>query len=722
MDPRIISFFSTKGGVGKTLISLNIAVALSLREKKVLLLDLDLGGPQASSKMLGIQSKYYLYSLIGHVKEFQEKKRNIHNYLAHFQQNLSFLPSIAKISQKVHINPEGLKNFLSFLKTEFDYIIIDAGNNLSDNLISAFDISNLIFLILTPDILSVYQTEWLLDTLQSIGFPLEMIKIILNRSESKGSISWPEIKALLPSEIMALIPSEGKLVGLAVNRGIPVVVDSPTSKITLAIDKLAKDLVERKQLYIEHKTLSKIRLSREEFGEQDEQFWQKIGLMEKAEAIELKEEEDQIIRFKQKIHNALLEHLDLKKLPVETYTYSPQKMAEFKEKTERAIANIISKEAGGFISSLEVRKKITKEVVDEALALGPLEDLLKDPSITEIMVNNKDQVYIERKGKIILTSKKFTGNEQVKLVIERILAPLGRRIDESTPYVDARLPDGSRVNSIISPLSLTGPTLTIRKFSRERYGMQDLVSRFGSLTPDMALFLDAAVKSRKNILVSGGTGSGKTTFLNILSSGIPEDERIITIEDSAELKLDQIHWVRLESRPPNIEGRGEITIKDLFRNTLRMRPDRIIVGEVRGNEVLDMLQAMNTGHDGSMSTIHANSTHDVLIRLDSMILMSGVELPIRSIREMISSALNLIVHTARLSDGSRKVVAITEVVDMLDDVHINMQDIFQFRQTGVDEKGAVKGYFTSVGYIPTFYDEMIARGISLSREIFIPKE
>ncbi|MDD3296168.1 MAG: CpaF family protein, partial [Candidatus Omnitrophica bacterium] len=375
-----------------------------------------------------------------------------------------------------------------------------------------------------------------------------------------------------------------------------------------------------------------------------------------------------------------------------------------------------------FISSLEVRKKVTKEILDEALALGPLEDLLKDGTITEVMVNNKDQIYVERNGKIYLTSKKFTSNEQVRIVIERILAPLGRRIDESVPYVDARLPDGSRVNAIISPLSLTGPTLTIRKFARQRYRMDDLVNKFGSLTEDMALFLDGAVKSRKNILVSGGTGSGKTTFLNILSEYIPEQERIVTIEDSAELKLDQTHWIRLESRPPNIEGRGEITTRDLFKNTLRMRPDRIIVGEVRGHEVIDMLQAMNTGHDGSMSTVHANTTHDVLIRLDSMILMSGIELPIRSIREMISSAINIIVQTARLSDGSRKVIAITEITGMLDETHINLQDIFYYRQTGVDKDGKVQGYFTSLGYIPSFYEEMRARGIEVPREIFISKE
>ncbi|MBN3039879.1 MAG: Flp pilus assembly complex ATPase component TadA [Candidatus Omnitrophica bacterium] len=722
MAARVISFFSPKGGVGKTLFSLNTAVSLSLKKKKVLLLDFDLGAPQATSKLLGIEPKYCLFNLIGHVEEFKEKKRNIHNYLAHYKNDLSFLPSISKIAQRSKITSQNIKDFISVVKDEFDFVIMDAGSHMTDNLLAAFDSSGLIILILTPDLLSVYQTEWTLDTLQSIGFPLSMIKILLNRADSKGSISWQEIKVLLPSGIISLAPSDGKTVGLAVNRGIPVVIDSPNSKIAQCINKLAEDLLIRSELYIEHKQLTELRVAKEEFFEPQEAFWEKIGLVDKSVKIDLREEEDEVIKFKRKVHKQLIDELDLKRLSIEVFAYNPARMKELRKKAERIIANIISQEAGGFISSLEVRKKITKEILDEALAFGPLEDLLKQPEVTEVMVNNKDQVYIERNGKIYLTSKKFTGNEQVRIVIERILAPLGRRIDESVPYVDARLPDGSRVNAIIAPLSLTGPTLTIRKFARQRFYMDDLINRFGSLTPEMAQFLDACVKARKNILVSGGTGSGKTTFLNILSSFIPETERIVTIEDSAELKLDQTHWVRLESRPPNIEGRGEITIRDLFRNTLRMRPDRIIVGEVRSNEVIDMLQAMNTGHDGSMSTIHANTTHDVLIRLDSMILMSGVELPIRAIREMIASALDVIVQTARMSDGSRKVVAITEVVGMLDDMHVNLQDIFYYRQTGVDDDGNVKGYFTSLGYIPTFYDEIRARGIELPREIFISKE
>jgi pilus assembly protein CpaF len=381
------------------------------------------------------------------------------------------------------------------------------------------------------------------------------------------------------------------------------------------------------------------------------------------------------------------------------------------------ISNFLTEEAGSFISSLEVRKKLVKEILDEALSLGPLEDLLADPAITDIMVNNKDEVYIERYGKIELTSKKFISNEQVRTIIERIIAPIGRRIDESVPMVDARLPDGSRVNAIIPPLSLTGPYLTIRKFRKERYKIQDLIE-LKTLSPAMAEFIKACVVSRKNTIVSGGTGSGKTTVLNVLSEFIPEVERIVTIEDAAELKLHQEHWIRLESRPPNIEGKGAITIRDLFRNTLRMRPDRIIIGECRGVETLDMLQAMNTGHDGSMTTIHANSTHDVLTRLDSMILMSGVELPIRAIREMIGSAIDIIVHTARLSDGSRKILQVTELAGMKDEIHIDLRDIFIFKQVGVDNEGRVLGDFQATGYVPSFIEEIKIRGIPLTEDIF----
>src|SRR5512136_1740530 len=324
--------------------------------------------------------------------------------------------------------------------------------------------------------------------------------------------------------------------------------------------------------------------------------------------------------------------------------------------------------------SRQMRNRLVSDMADEILGFGPIEPLLRDPTVTEVMINRPDQVYCERFGKLELTDLQFRDGEHIRHVIDKIVTPLGRRVDESSPMVDARLPDGSRVNAIISPLSLNGPVLTIRKFSVDPYTVEDLIG-FGSLTQGMAAFLSACVKVKLNIIVSGGTGSGKTTLLNVLSSFIPETDRIVTVEDAAELKLHQQHVVRLESRPPNIEGEGEIKIRDLVRNCLRMRPDRIIVGEVRGGEALDMLQAMNTGHDGSISTIHANTTRDAMARLDTMVLMAGMELPERAIREQIASAINIIIQLVRFSDGTRKVVKISEITGMEGNT-IVMQDIF----------------------------------------------
>ncbi len=724
MAPKIVTFFSNKGGVGKTTLAVNTAISLYKSGKKVLLIDLDLKAPLDMAKMIsGLEPKKSLVDLVSVWDKVKENKDIISSFFSRVNPNLSFIPALLSLKTVSHLKPLYVESILNKLKSfDYDFIIIDGGKDLTDISISIFDHSNSIFLVVTPDILSVYQTQWVLDTFQSLGFPLSMVKLILNRAESKGGVSLQEMKILLPGGIFAQIPSDGRAAGIALNKGTPVVEDSPKSKLSIAINEMAAGMIDKEDIYIAHKKLSELRVNKDKSVTDEPDLWTKLGLVEKPEKVDLETEEDLIIAVKKRIHKRLIEKMELKRLPVEVLTLDQKKFRHLKADAEKIVANLLEEETGSFISSFEVRRKLTKEIIDEALALGPLEDLIKDPVITEIMVNNKDRIYVERHGRIELTSKKFTGNEQVKIIIERVLAPLGRRIDESSPYVDARLPDGSRVNAIIHPLSLTGPTLTIRKFAKQRLIMKDLTDKLGSLTPAMSEFLEASVEARKNILVSGGTGSGKTTFLNILSACISEEERIVTIEDSAELKLNQAHWIRLESRPPNIEGRGEITIRDIFRNTLRMRPDRIIVGECRGREVIDMLQAMNTGHDGSMTTLHANSTHDVLIRLDSMILMSGVELPIRAIREMIASALDLIVHTARLSDGSRKVVQITEVVGMLDETHIDLKDIFSFRQTGLDQDRKVKGHFSATGYIPSFYSDMRAKGLDLPREIFTPTE
>ena len=377
-------------------------------------------------------------------------------------------------------------------------------------------------------------------------------------------------------------------------------------------------------------------------------------------------------------------------------------------------------DANGFAVGRDERLRLIEEVVSEITGFGPIEPLLRDGTITEVMVNGPRQVYIERRGKLELTNVVFRNEEHVMHIIDRIISPLGRRIDESSPRVDARLPDGSRVNAIIPPLSLIGPVITVRKFSASPFTVDDLV-RFGTSTPEMFDFLRACVEARLNIFVSGGTGSGKTTFLNVLSSFIPNDERIVTIEDAAELQLRQEHVLTLESRPLNIEGEGEITIRDLLRNALHMRPDRIIVGECRGGEALDMLQAMNCGHDGSLSTGHSNSPRDMLARLETMILMAGYELPLRSIREQITSAVDLIVHTARLKDGSRKVVNITEVYGIEDD-EILTQDVFAFEQTGVRD-GKIEGQLKPTGIRPTFMPKFKESGIQLpSGEFGIPAE
>lgn len=363
------------------------------------------------------------------------------------------------------------------------------------------------------------------------------------------------------------------------------------------------------------------------------------------------------------------------------------------------------------------RSKLLKETYNDVMGLGPLEQLLNDNEVTEIMVNGPYQVYVERKGKIELSNVTFRDNSHVMNIISRIVSSVGRRVDESSPMVDARLKDGSRFNAVIPPISLVGPSMTIRKFSKKPLTASDLI-KFNSVSPKMVSFLEACVKGRMNIIVSGGTGSGKTTLLNMLSGYIPENERIVTIEDAAELQLSQDHVVTLESRPANLEGSGQITIRDLVRNSLRMRPDRIIVGEVRSGETLDMLQAMNTGHEGSLTTAHANSPRELMSRLETMVLMSGMELPIRAIREQIQSGLDVVVHQARLKDGSRKVINITEVVGMEGDT-ITLQDIFTYRLEGVDNFGRMKGSFIATGIRPNFLEKIAASGILIRDDWFV---
>jgi len=409
--------------------------------------------------------------------------------------------------------------------------------------------------------------------------------------------------------------------------------------------------------------------------------------------------------LKTRVQNKLLSELDP--------TMDVTRTDEVRRTIQDLFEQILAEE--NIVLSRPERARLFEQIAAEILGFGPLQPLLEDDTITEIMVNGPKNVYVERKGKIHRVPVTFENNDHVMRIIDRIVAPLGRRIDESSPYVDARLQDGSRVNAVIPPISLVGPTLTIRKFSKNPITVDQLI-QFGSVSPEAIQFMKACVEARLNILISGGTGSGKTTLLNVMSGFIPGDERIITIENAAELQLRQEHVVTLESRPPNIEGRGEITIRDLVINSLRMRPERIIVGECRGGETLDMLQAMNTGHDGSMTTAHANSPRDAIARVETMCLMAGMELPVRAIREQVASAVDLICHQERMRDGTRKVTSITEVSGMEGDV-ITMTDIFVFEQTGI-ENGKIIGRLRPTGLRPKFMDKIETAGINLPPSIF----
>jgi pilus assembly protein CpaF len=410
------------------------------------------------------------------------------------------------------------------------------------------------------------------------------------------------------------------------------------------------------------------------------------------------------------MHKTLIEELDADQI-------SSMPADERRRLVEQAAETILRREVpnvGGI-----TRDQIVARVVDEVIGLGPIDGMIRDPSVSEVMVNAPDEVYFEREGIIYLSDIRFRDTEHIQRIIERIVAPLGRRVDESSPMVDSRLADGSRVNVIIPPVSPKSPTITIRKFRSDKMTMDELVTA-GTIAPEVAQFMKACVRLRLSILISGGTGTGKTTFLNALSAYIPESERIVTIEDPTELKLQQPHVVSLEARPPNIDGKGEITQRDLLRNSLRMRPDRIIIGEVRGSEAFDMLNAMNTGHEGSLSTVHSNSPRDALARVENMVMMANLDLPDRAIREQVSSALHLMVQLARFTDGVRRVTHVTEITGMEGQI-ITMQDLFQFKQTGVDPEGRVLGHMTATGLRPSFADKFAMAGIQLPESVFLAR-
>lgn len=713
----LIAIVGGKGGVGKSVFAANFAVAMATDTKNgPLLLDMDPAGSGDLNLILGIKEvKAYGDAILqGKVRDSASIRSLVTGVAVGPQKSpLYALQMMSNPDSLWEQNIETLERALKQIKQSFPVTIVDCGSRIEGPVLSVLELATLVLVIANPDILVLNQTRRLVDKIQSAMVPPEMTKLIVNRFPQGTPYTPQFIEQSLRRQVLAVIPEDAASAAMALAKGAPFATLAPQSPATKALFSLSRTLIEKRVLE------SMVALNRpkraKEIKLDNVDVTKKPGSPPSGERSRFgREPKDPRSVFKLRVHQQLVEKMDLKKEQLSRDMDSSQKI-ELRNKAMKVVVEVLNKEDHPWKSRDEV-SKLTKEILDEALGLGPLEDLLADDSVTEIMVNRADLIYLEKGGKNIKSPVTFSSNQQLMQVIERIVNPIGRRIDEKTPYVDARLADGSRVHAIIPPLSLDGPMVTIRKFPKKRLGPEDLV-KFGSMTSEMSDFLRACIEARMNILISGGTGSGKTTLLNVLSSHIPSSERILTVEDAAELQLQQEHVGRLETRPANIEGTGAVTIRDLVRQTLRMKPDRIIIGEVRQGEALDMLQAMNTGHDGSMATIHSNNPREALARLETLVMMAGMDLPAKSIREQIASAVNLIVQQTRLSDGSRKVTYITEITGMQGEV-ISSQDIFLFKQTGMDKDRKVVGKHVASGFIPKFIEKIEAIGIKIPRGLF----
>lgn len=715
---HVISIIGGKGGVGKTTFAVNFAITTAIDTKaKVCLVDLDPKACGDIALLLGIKPKRTLLELGQHEGKFDIALMN--NYVSPHASGIHYLPSVLEPEQMSQLEPQQVIRGFQLLQSVYNYIIVDLGSDIESQNVKALEVSSMILVATLPEILVLHHTRKVVEKVQNLLFPPELIKLVVNRFSATKGISPQVIQNNLKKQILGVIPEDELTTVASMAKAQPFVVAAPRTEITKAYFTVFRTIQQQQLLeklsQIKKPTDSASRLGVSKQGKGNTED-KKAPSQVVFDRTQMKDEKpsDQWSALKQRVHKQLIETMDLKKVDTETGN-DPKKKAVLREKTKTVVVELLDKEEHPFRSRDEIQK-LVKEILDEALELGPIQDLLNDDSVSEIMVNRKDQIFIERSGKLVLSNVNFSGTAQLLGVIERIVSSVGRRIDEKQPYVDARLADGSRVHAIIPPLAIQGPMLTIRKFSKSRLTYKDLV-KYGSLTDEMADFLRACIEARLNVVISGGTGSGKTTLLNVLSSFIPQGERIVTVEDSAELQLIQEHWGRLETRPANMEGKGEVTIRDLVRNTLRMRPDRIVVGECRAGEALDMLQAMNTGHDGSMTTVHSNTPRDCIARLETLCLMAGMDLPAKAIREQIASAVNLIVQQTRLSDGSRKITSITEVIGMQGDV-VTLQEIFAFKKSGMDKNRKVIGKFVATGFIPKFIDELDAQGVKIPRGIF----
>jgi pilus assembly protein CpaF len=714
MAGHVISVIGGKGGVGKSVFAANLALAF-LKEfnMKPLLVDQDFAAGGDQNVILGIRPPTSLLEVVKHTGAYDQPA--MMKLVTQHPSGMHYIAAPPSPAAGRSIQPDMLGKLYKGMPNVYPITIIDCGSEVNPHSIKAMEFSTLIFLVTNPDILVMHQTKRMLTEIVENLFPLDMLEIVLNRYTQNAAVAPATIQKNLGKAVYAAVPEDAASHAAALAASKPLLLAAPNAPSTRAIHELVRKM-QQAQLLPKLATLKKP--SRAQVQQkavpaaakeaEKESSGPRIAGMVEATV-------DPWSALKLRVHKELVEKIDFKK---ESNSSAAQK--QLREKCRAAVVEILNNEDTSTVApSREALQQLVKEILDEALGFGPLEDLLADDTVTEIMVNASSQIYIEKAGKPQLSKVIFSSNQQLMNVIERIVMPLGRRIDEKSPYVDARLPDGSRVHAIIPPLALRGPTLTIRKFPKRRMNWQDLV-QYGSFTSEIADFLRLCVESRLNIIVSGGTGSGKTTLLNMLSNFIPSTERIITVEDSAELQLGQEHVVRLETRPKNIEGEGEVSIRDLVKQTLRMRPDRVIVGECRAGEALDMLQAMNTGHDGSLTTIHANTPRDCIARLETLVMMAGMALPTKAIREQMASAVHLIVQQSRLSDGSRKITYITEVVGIQGDT-VSLQDVFLFKQEGLDKRRKVVGRFVATGFIPKFVEQIEAKGLKIPRSLFTTK-
>lgn len=690
MSGNLVSIYASRGGVGKSFVAVNLAVNLHLETREpVLLLDftrpysIDLAG------MLELEKVNSLESVLPGAARLNAAV--LKTFVTRHPSGVDLL-ALSSGRKQAALNPDpvNLRAAMAKLADAYGYVVIDCGTTFDEATAALLDMSSLILLLAAPDYLAMQHAYGDLALLRNQNFPQDMVKLIFNFQGLRDDIDSQKVEQLVNKQLFGVIPYDPNA-ARDFTGGKTYPRDFPRHEVTKSFDSLTGAVV---RAAVARPDACAPAAAAQEASAQDP-------------------EGEDLDQLKMTVHQKLLETMDLKYADMNTEN-DPKKRAEMEQEVTIQIMAILDEETN--IRSRELRSNIVREVLQDVLGLGVLEDILADPDVSEIMINCFDDIYLERKGRITRSDRKFFSERHLLRVIDRIVAPLGRKIDSSSPMVDARLKDGSRVNAVIPPLAINGACMTIRKFPSHRLGVQDLLN-YNTLNKQMGQFLDAAVKSRLNILISGGTGSGKTTLLNILSGFIPSDERIITVEDSAELKLQQPHVITLESRPPNIEGQGEVTIRDLVKNTLRMRPDRIVVGECRSAEALDMLQAMNTGHDGSLTTIHANSAREAVGRLETLVMFAGFDLSAKAIREQIVGAIDLIVQIKRFKDGTRHIVQISEITGMEGEV-VTMGDIFVFKESGTSPEGMVQGAYVSTGYIPRCLNTFEDRGISLPREIF----